>query len=91
MDTKLLELRKKIDGIDAQILTLLSDRMGVVLLVGELKREEGRDFLDQGRWQEVLESKRLQAKNLRLDEEFVMQVYELIHQYALRLEKEGRR
>jgi chorismate mutase len=79
-------LRKKIDLVDKQILNLLSQRMQIVLKIGELKRQKGIVPLDEIRWQVVVDSKLLIARSLGLDVEMVRDIYERIHKASLRLE-----
>ncbi len=88
MKKDLQELRKVIDTLDAQIIELLAKRMQAVKLVGEYKAAQNIQPLDKNRWQEVLDSKREQAKALGLSEKLVEDIYERIHQEALRIEKE---
>ncbi len=86
MKDNLDSLRKKIDAIDAQILELLSQRMKLVLKIGEFKKLHGIVPLDKNRWQKVLGSKLLLAKKLGLNTEMIRDIYERIHKAALELE-----
>ena len=86
MDKTLDQLRKEIDQIDQQMIQLLAARLRVVKKVGEYKKERNLPALDQNRWQEVLANRLKQAKELNLNENFITETYELIHQEALKIE-----
>ena len=66
--TQLNRLRESIDEIDGQILTLLSERLKLVLSVGELKRQHGVKVYDPERERRMLDrlAERAQAP-LRAD------------------------
>ena len=57
----LKEKRKKIDLIDQKLLTLLNQRLRIVLEIGKIKKEMGKKIYDPVREKEVLE--RLKRKN----------------------------
>lgn len=86
MVNKLDTLRQDIDALDARILELLSQRLALVREVGIYKKQQGIAPLDKNRWQKVLNSKLLLARKLGLDPDLVRDIYELIHQTALKLE-----
>jgi len=80
-------LRDEIDEVDNQIISLLGRRMDLVKQVGEYKRDNNIPPLDSNRWQEVLDSRLSQARSLGLDEGFVGEIYERIHDQALEIEE----
>ena len=86
MNNNLIKLRQEIDTLDAQIIKSLAQRMRVVQKVGEYKKKRGIPPLDKIRWQKVLESKLLLARELGLDQNMIKDIYERIHQAALELE-----
>ena len=77
MGTKLEELRKQIDEIDEQIVSLLAKRMKVVKTVGQLKMKNNIPILDKSRWQKIIKSKK----------GYIKKIWEIIHKEALRIEK----
>ena len=87
MKNQLNDLRKQIDEIDSLIINLLAKRMKVVEEVGRLKKKHHIPPLDPARWQRVLNSKMKKAKSLGLDPEMVKKIYNIIHDYALEIEK----
>lgn len=88
MSRTLDELRKEIDAIDSEIVSLLAKRMDVVRHVGEIKKLEGSEVLVPDRWRKVLESKIEQAKKHGMSEEFIKDLYNLIHEYSLKVQKD---
>ncbi len=86
MGDELDGLRKQIDACDERLLLALRDRKDVVALVGKYKKTRGLSSLDEKRWLVVLESRLARAKELGLSEDFVLKVYNLIHQYSLGVE-----
>ena len=51
---ELTELREQIDGIDAELLSLLERRMDVAAAIAEVKGRTGKPVLDQAREAEKL-------------------------------------
>lgn len=87
MKNNLDELRKEIDALDDQIISLLAQRIAVVKKVGATKKINNIAPLDEKRWQEVLNKLRTKAKTLNLSEDLVEKIYNSIHEFALKLEK----
>ncbi len=86
MQTPLENWRKEIDVLDKQLLELLAKRIAVVTEIGKYKKAHNIPPLDEKRWQEVLASKITQAKLLHLSKDFIINIYTLIHTYALEIE-----
>ncbi|MDP2103513.1 MAG: chorismate mutase [Candidatus Gracilibacteria bacterium] len=83
----LIQFREQIDTIDTEIIHLLSRRFEIVRGVGQYKKQNNLPPLQPGRWQEVLESKKQLAREHGMSEEFVVDVWNRIHEYALEIEK----
>ena len=83
----LTQFRNQIDSIDDQLIELLAKRFEVVKQVGAYKKEHHLPPLQPGRWQEVLEKRTQKAEEFALDSEFVVDVWNRIHEYALELEE----
>ncbi len=79
--------RKEIDKIDAEIIDLLAKRFEVVKLVWIYKKENNMPPLQPWRWQEVLNSKKELAFEKWINPEFVENIWNEIHKYALKLEE----
>jgi chorismate mutase len=88
MNKTLDELRKEIDAADEELLNVLAKRAAIVREIGKLKKEQNLQPIDKERWQKVLQNITKKAKSLNLSEEIVKNIYEKIHQYALKIEHE---
>ncbi len=84
---KINQQRKMIDQVDREIIDLLAQRFDAVKQIGEVKKELGVPSLDESRWQMVLDSKMQLAKRYGLSEDMIKEIYEIIHKYALEVEK----
>ena len=82
------KLRKEIDVIDHSIVLQLSKRFDVVRRVGLLKKRHGIQALDKSRWQKVLEKISIAAKKQGISPKLLINIYELIHEAALKIEDE---
>lgn len=86
-DNSLEALRKEIDRIDLNLISLFAERFRVVSKIGNYKKEQNIPAYDHRRWKMILESRLKIAENLGLDTDFIRNIYELIHKYALELEQ----
>ncbi|MGB0202741.1 MAG: chorismate mutase [Acholeplasmataceae bacterium] len=71
------QLRNKIDAIDAEMIQLFESRMKIVKDIGELKKRNQLNVLDQNREAQVISKvvSRLQNKTL---EPYVIQLFETL-------------
>lgn len=83
----LSQLRTEIDTLDREILAALQRRMALVTQVGQYKKQQGLPVVDLKRWNEVLASKLALAAEYKLDTAMVKDIYNRIHEAAIRLEK----
>jgi chorismate mutase len=81
---QIARLRAEISQIDVKILEDLSERMKWVEAIGRLKQEHGIPVLQINRWESLLEDHVGRAAKLGLDEEFVKDIFELIHAQAVK-------
>lgn len=79
-------LRKKIDGIDRQILELLNERVRCAAEIGRIKRENGAQIYVASREEQVLQKLSLLNKG-PLGEEAIRAIYREIMSAAIALEK----
>ena len=84
---ELNELRKKIDSLDSQLLSVLQKRMQVVTEVGKLKKSHVIKPLDSDRWNEVVAKNVAEGEKLGLKREFLEKILDTIHEEALQIEK----
>lgn len=87
MSKELEDLRNKIDALDEELLKLLGKRLEVVKEIGRYKKANGLELRDDERFKDLLAGRLKQAENLELPKELVGELYELIHGYALEIEK----
>ncbi|MBK3516517.1 bifunctional 3-deoxy-7-phosphoheptulonate synthase/chorismate mutase type II [Carboxylicivirga marina] len=77
------ELRQKIDNIDKQLLETLKSRMKISEAIGKYKHENNITILQTRRYDEVMNNRRRQAEDVGLSPEFVVKVYEHIHEESI--------
>jgi chorismate mutase len=82
----ILQHRRKIDLIDKNILHLLAERFNLARDIGIEKKELGIPILDEKRHQDVIKSRIDRFGNV-LDEQFIRDLYELIHKESCRIQE----
>jgi chorismate mutase len=87
--TQLDDFRKSIDLIDSAIISLLTERIRLVKKVGRYKKKQNIPALQPERWQEVLSNKKQLASKSGLSTTFVENIYNTIHNYALKIENDA--
>ncbi len=83
----LASLRNEIDQLDQELLQILAKRLNVVREVGRLKKREHVAILQPNRWSEVLEKNCKIGSELGLSKQYVIDIWERIHQEALLTEE----
>ena len=87
-ETQMQELRHTVDEIDDDLVELLARRMEIVRAMGGLKRRHQVSTLQPTRWKEILATRLAAARKRGLSEEFVSQVYQIIHEEAIQVQEE---
>ncbi len=82
------ELREKIDNIDRELVETLATRMAVVEKIGEYKRDNNVTTLQVKRWDDIMKNRSELAKKLGINEEFVVDVFKLVHEESIRRQTE---
>jgi chorismate mutase len=80
----LVELRSKIDGIDDQLISLLSARMQVAVEIGLYKKANDMPILQSIRYGQIIEQKSKMAKSMNLDSDFIKEIMQAIHEESVR-------
>ncbi len=80
------EARKEIDIIDKQLVKLLANRFAVVKSVWKYKKSVNMPVIQPNRWKQVLESKKKLWIEHGLDEEFIADIWNRIHEEAIKME-----
>lgn len=82
--SKLRELRERIDGIDAELIEVLSRRLRVVEEIGAFKKEKNVAVFQLDRWFEILETRKDWGEEKELYRELVEELFKLIHKHSIR-------
>lgn len=87
-NTKLERLRKQIDMIDEEILSILASRMKIAREIGQYKKDHNMTILQSNRWKNVLD-KYLELGNQHgLSDEFISKIIKSIHDESI--EQQGK-
>ncbi len=86
MDTRILELRKRIDEIDEQIIRLLKERMAVAQEVGQLKKELKIPVEDVRREKEIIRRLTKSAGDTLSDEQLI-RIFKAVFQSSKQVQK----
>jgi len=84
------EIRKKIDSVDREILEILRTRISLVEQACEYKRENNVTIFQVERWNEIFRTRGSWASKMNLNDEFITEIYKLIHIESVRRETEMR-
>jgi len=84
---RLKELRNEVDGVDHQLLELLSRRMSVVRRMAELKHQGNVSTFQPHRWEEIVESRVQEGVELGLSSRCVFDLLQTIHEEAIEQQK----
>jgi chorismate mutase len=88
MDEELLKhYRDQIDTIDWEIVYLLSRRFEIVRQIWKIKKEHWVEALQTSRFELLLEELLVDAKERMVDQDLIKNIWNLIHEESLRLEK----
>jgi len=80
--------RKQIDEVDRKIIEYLGKRYKIVKKVGLFKKRKGLKPLDKKRWFTVLKTRISWGEKNGLPETLIKKIYQAIHQFSLKVEKE---
>lgn len=80
-------LRKKIDEVDHQLISFLAVRRDLVKKIGSAKAKKNMSPLDRARFQEVLRDRITKGHALGLPKEFIKNIWNVIHSYSVKEEK----
>lgn len=81
--SQLQSFRNVIDNYDMKILDLLMRREDIVKQIANLKHLNGITVFQLKRWFEILETRKKKGQKLDLDENFVYEIFEIIHKYSI--------
>ena len=69
--------------LDQQIIELLNDRKKIVETIAHFKNQNKLTIFQIERWFEIIQSRKSIANNLKLDNQMVAEIFELIHKYSI--------
>jgi chorismate mutase len=82
------QLRAQIDIIDENIMYILKSRMNISRKIGQYKKEHNIAILQTSRWDTVLSAMVEKGKESGLSENFVMAVFNAIHDESVKAQNE---
>ncbi len=81
-------LRQLMDGLDAEIIDLLARRMEISERIGTIKKDCNMTAYQPQRWREIVETRGERAEKLQLSKEFIVSLYEKIHDESIKKQLE---
>jgi chorismate mutase len=82
------EMRAQIDHTDKELFEIISQRMAIVDQIGKFKRKNNVTVFQKSRWQEISDSRRKWSEELGLNQEFMHDLFKLIHDASIRRQEE---
>lgn len=82
--TELEYLRQLMDSLDTEIIDLIARRMELSERMGLVKKECNMTAYQPDRWREIVETRGERAANLLLSKEFIISIYEKIHDESIK-------
>lgn len=80
---QLEDLRSKIDQVDAQMLKLIAERQELSQAIGPVKYDNQATIFQMKRWFKVLENRKKKGAHLKLEEDLVHELFQLLHKYSI--------
>jgi len=84
----LMELRREVDQLDYDLLTLLSQRLQLSHRLGEIKKEFDLPILQPRRWEQILNTRTSAGQAMGLDASFLIKWLQIMHQESIRRQLE---
>ena len=81
--TELEKMRKEINLIDDELISILSSRMAVARNIGEYKKENNITILQSDRWKEILDKYKAKAKAHNLSDDFITRFIKAVHDESI--------
>ncbi|MDD2907407.1 MAG: chorismate mutase [Candidatus Gracilibacteria bacterium] len=79
--------REQIDTLDKELIYLLFRRFEIVKQIGLIKKSEGIKPLDKSRWEKLLNDNLEVSRDYDLNDDFIIDIWNRIHDESLRLEE----
>jgi len=81
------ELRKKVDGVDKELLLALQKRLSLIREIADLKKANGLPLKQPEREESLLAHKKELAKEFGVNQDLVEKIYKLLIEESLDLQK----
>lgn len=78
------ELRRRIDSCDYDLLVTLVNRMMIAEKIGQFKKDNNMQVVQNNRWNELLNSRKSEGRDIGLSEEFISGLFDFIHRESVR-------
>lgn len=85
---QLEEIRRQIDRVDHEMIEVLARRMSLVERLGEYKKENNVAIFQVERWNEVFKTRPDWAARMNVSQEFIGELFKLIHLESIRKQTE---
>ena len=86
-EKQLQKVRKRIDGVDKQIVKHVSKRLRLAILAGEIKHKSGIKFEDRKRIKEVIKNVAKESKKQKINPKVTKEIYRLLLKKFLQEQK----
>jgi chorismate mutase len=86
LKSQLTILRNKIDGLDEEIINLLSIRMNAVEEIGAHKKDNDITILQAERWKKIVNDRKETARLAGVSEELVQRILKVIHEESINIQ-----
>lgn len=83
---RLEELRDQIDHLDDELMEVFARRARISRKIGEYKKANNITILQVKRWDQLLGTRLEQARRDGLEEEFVKDLFEIVHKYSIEMQ-----
>ena len=81
------EIRREFEEIDRQLLELLAERVRLSRAMASLKKESGMIIVQPEVWRLQIQHRLEENETLGVDEGFVRNIFGLIHEESVRIQK----
>jgi chorismate mutase len=80
---ELQQLRQMIDNLDAEVVDIIAKRMNIVEQIALIKQEINMSVYQPDRWRDIVASRSKQGIPINLDENFILKLFEVIHDKSI--------
>ncbi len=84
----LQQLRNENNAVDYEIIEALARRLEIIKQIGEYKKNKNMTIFQPKRWRHVVADRVEKGESLGLDENFIKDIYQLIHNHSVKAQTE---